>query len=536
MSDFPKVEQASPSEGMPQVQTNNAPEIEEIEDIIRDTPNVMDVLGNGSQSWDGTNSNGAAMGSLDTVPANKLVAYNKYDNNIYPDPLQPLSDTALPNSMGYYSMIKAGDKGLKPQSFRKTKKKPTPSGPKTRPAFVMKLWNMVHDPSNQAFIRWLPDGKSFQVTNREDFLKHVLPKYFKHNNFASFVRQLNMYGWHKVQDVGNGSLTANEELWQFENPNFIRDREDLLDQIVRNKSKPGEDDENIDFGLVLNELETIKMNQMAISEDLRRIRQDNETLWQEHYLARERHKTQAETLEKMMRFLASVYGNNSKLLSEPTNDEFQKSSGAPQRHETSNISKRTNAASKKLLMLTDHAHKPSTNGSSSTSGAATGDVTPTVLPSHNSSVASQHPFIQEIVNRSNQNLAPINSMPSPGTFFPELNEQLNESASQKVKNHSSMMQNVEDNINQQGESIKQIHEWINKLAPVSSTTNSKNTDSDAIADDDFDVNDFFLPHTPVDEPGATSIPIIEELTPTDSLKRENGAGEGDNSAIKRAKK
>lgn len=38
----------------------------------------------------------------------------------------------------------------------------------------------------------LQSGNSFHVFDQGQFAKEVLPKYFKHNNMASFVRQLNM--------------------------------------------------------------------------------------------------------------------------------------------------------------------------------------------------------------------------------------------------------------------------------------------------------------------------------------------------------
>lgn len=40
-------------------------------------------------------------------------------------------------------------------------------------------------------------GNSFHVFDQGRFSKEVLPKYFKHNNMASFVRQLNMCEYKK---------------------------------------------------------------------------------------------------------------------------------------------------------------------------------------------------------------------------------------------------------------------------------------------------------------------------------------------------
>jgi len=38
----------------------------------------------------------------------------------------------------------------------------------------------------------LQNGRSFHILDQARFAKEILPLYFKHNNIASFIRQLNM--------------------------------------------------------------------------------------------------------------------------------------------------------------------------------------------------------------------------------------------------------------------------------------------------------------------------------------------------------
>lgn len=44
-------------------------------------------------------------------------------------------------------------------------------------------------------VGWLPHGRSWRILNRDRFTKEVLPQYFDHKNFNSFIRLVNAWGW-----------------------------------------------------------------------------------------------------------------------------------------------------------------------------------------------------------------------------------------------------------------------------------------------------------------------------------------------------
>ena len=59
--------------------------------------------------------------------------------------------------------------------------------------FLTKTYQLVDDPSSDHIVSWGEDDTTFVVWRPQEFARDLLPNFFKHNNFSSFVRQLNTY-------------------------------------------------------------------------------------------------------------------------------------------------------------------------------------------------------------------------------------------------------------------------------------------------------------------------------------------------------
>lgn len=93
--------------------------------------------------------------------------------------------------------------------------------------FIFKLNDILNnEKENATMIHWNSSENGFVIENFEKLRNIVLPKYFKHHNYASFVRQLNLYDFHK---------TKNDKLVEFIHKKFQRNQLKMIKNIKRKK-------------------------------------------------------------------------------------------------------------------------------------------------------------------------------------------------------------------------------------------------------------------------------------------------------------
>uniref|UniRef100_A0A7S2W9J3 HSF-type DNA-binding domain-containing protein n=1 Tax=Mucochytrium quahogii TaxID=96639 RepID=A0A7S2W9J3_9STRA len=180
--------------------------------------------------------------------------------------------------------------------------------------FLKKTFQLVENPENHEYVDWSPDGKVVVIKKLHGFCEKVLPKYFKHSNFASFVRQLNMYGFNRMPKMQNA----------FQHPLFLRGKEENLALIKRKVAATKEETAIVqspaELDSVLGEVQRLKSKQKNIDDQMLKLRgenahlcAENELLWNAFNEGKERQRVLAEKMKQILQFLYKTFvegGNN----------------------------------------------------------------------------------------------------------------------------------------------------------------------------------------------------------------------------------
>ncbi|KAF8403222.1 hypothetical protein HHK36_011321 [Tetracentron sinense] len=221
------------------------------------------------------------------------------------------------------------------------------------PPFLSKTFDLVDDPSLDPVISWGVSGESFVVWDPVEFAKVVLPGNFKHNNFSSFVRQLNTYVGTPFPNLfeiiahilvspsemltcsGNytsdlpskqypylhlillqGFRKVNTDRWEFAKENFLRGKRHLLKNIHRRKSPQSQQ-----IGSYIGS--SVETRKSELEDEVEKLRRNNNLLMQEVVKLKQEHRGAVHQVEamnlrlqaaeqrqkQMVSFLAKVFQN-----------------------------------------------------------------------------------------------------------------------------------------------------------------------------------------------------------------------------------
>ncbi|KAJ4839132.1 hypothetical protein Tsubulata_042718 [Turnera subulata] len=175
------------------------------------------------------------------------------------------------------------------------------------PPFLSKTYDMVEDPATDSVVSWSPTNNSFVVWNPPEFARDLLPKYFKHNNFSSFVRQLNTYGFRKVDP----------DRWEFANEGFLRGQKHLLKTILRRKPAHGHGHQQPQQSHAQSTSvgACVEVGKFGLEEEVERLKRDKNVLMQELVRLRQQQQATDSQLQTMVQRLQGMEQRQQQMMS-----------------------------------------------------------------------------------------------------------------------------------------------------------------------------------------------------------------------------
>ncbi|XP_038905576.1 heat stress transcription factor A-3 [Benincasa hispida] len=166
------------------------------------------------------------------------------------------------------------------------------------PPFLWKTFDIVEDPALDPIVSWGSKGQSFVVWDPVEFSRVILPSNFKHNNFSSFVRQLNTYGFRKIDT----------DKWEFANEAFQRGKKYLLKNIQRRKSPHSQQIGNL-IG------PSIGGGKSGLEDEIGRLKKERSMLMQEVVELQQQQKGTAQHVNTVNRRLQSAEQRQKQMIS-----------------------------------------------------------------------------------------------------------------------------------------------------------------------------------------------------------------------------
>ena len=113
-------------------------------------------------------------------------------------------------------------------------KKRNNTKPKYESSFYTQLYTILKHTEYSECIKWSEDGSSIIILNKNALTEKVFPNFFKHHNYSSFVRQLNLYNFKKIK-----SSKKTQHIYKHDQFNSSKSIEEI--GLIKRKDKIDDD-------------------------------------------------------------------------------------------------------------------------------------------------------------------------------------------------------------------------------------------------------------------------------------------------------
>lgn len=106
--------------------------------------------------------------------------------------------------------------------------------------FPAKLDRILRSPELSDIICWLPHGRSWRVLQQKRFEKEVLPVFFRHCNYSSFIRQVNGWGFRRIQTGPDFNSYYHESFLRDDKESHQRMNRPTNEELIERKNTAGD--------------------------------------------------------------------------------------------------------------------------------------------------------------------------------------------------------------------------------------------------------------------------------------------------------
>jgi len=179
------------------------------------------------------------------------------------------------------------------------------------PTFIRKTYEILEETKFPDIIDWNEEGTALVIKKTTEFCQKVLPLYFKHNNLTSFIRQLNMYNFHKrrTQEMDHvychelfqrGKKYLLKDIKRKNNEHYLSMQKtvDVLESIQNSQDNSNLIHEN----QLLNKLnKEILLKYASMERKMKETQSQNQALWNQIYSLNEREEILKHVLTNLMK-------------------------------------------------------------------------------------------------------------------------------------------------------------------------------------------------------------------------------------------